>query len=52
MKNNIFLFTGFNVLGLNLAKYFKYKNFNISLIVKKKKYPFNIRFKTKHINLI
>ena len=52
MKSNLFLFTGFGFLGLNLAKYFKYKNFNISLIGKKKKYPFNIRFKTKHINLI
>ena len=52
MKSNLLLFTGFGFLGLNLAKFFKYKNFKISLIGKKKKYPFKIKFKTKKIKLI
>ena len=43
MKSNLFLFTGFGFLGLNLARHFKGKRYKVSIIGKKVKFPFKTK---------
>ncbi len=52
MKRNLFLFTGFGFLGLNLSKYFKNKKYNIKLLGNKKKLPFKVNFNKNKIKFI
>ena len=51
MKRNLFLFTGFGFLGLNLVKTLKGK-FNINIFGKKVKYPFKIELPVNKINFV
>ena len=50
MKRNIFLFTGFGFLGLNLIRILK-KKFNNKIFFKKINFPFKLIAKNK-INFI
>ena len=50
MKSNLFLFTGFGFLGLNLARYFKDKKYKVTIIGKKEKFPFKTKFISKKIS--
>ena len=52
MKSNLFLFTGFGFLGLNLGRYFKAKKYKVSIIGKKVKFPYKTKFTSKKIRLI
>ena len=52
MKSNLFLFTGFGFLGLNLARHFKGKRYKVSIIGKKEKCPFKTKFTSKKVRLI
>ena len=51
MKRDLFLFTGFGFLGLNLIRIFKNK-FKIKVFGKKINYPYKIVFPTANVDLI
>ena len=51
MKRNIFLFTGFGFLGLNLIRILK-KKFNIKIFGKKINFPFKLKLPKNKINFI
>ena len=51
MKRDLFLFTGFGFLGLNLIRIFKNK-FKIKVFGKKIKYPYKIVFPKADVDLI
>ena len=51
MKRNIFLFTGFGFLGLNLIRILK-KKFDIKIFGKKINFPFKVKLPKNKINFI
>tara|TARA_B100000787_G_C16163697_1_gene282764 strand:+ start:333 stop:1211 length:879 start_codon:yes stop_codon:yes gene_type:complete len=52
MKRNLFLFTGFGFLGLNIIKFFKNKNYNINVLGRENKLPFKVKLNKKKIKFI
>ena len=52
MKRNLFLFTGFGFLGLNITKFFKNKNYNINVLGRENKLPFKVKLDKKKIKFI
>ena len=51
MKRNIFLFTGFGFLGLNLIRILK-KKFDIKIFGRKINFPFKLKLPKNKINFI